>query len=61
MNKEMRKPEVKSIDEAIEQGFEFHMWQCTKSKNCREQRVKEGVCNEDCGIDKRYVFVFVRD
>jgi hypothetical protein len=32
MSQEMRKPEVKTIDEAIEKDFDFYMFYCTKTK-----------------------------
>jgi hypothetical protein len=50
MNKEIRKPEVTSVDEAIEKDYEFHMWHCTKCKNDGKD-VKW--CNKNCGMDER--------
>jgi hypothetical protein len=49
MNKQMRKSQIESIDEAIEKNYEFHIWYCTKKENCG----KSSFCHETCGFEDK--------
>jgi hypothetical protein len=53
MQKEMRKPQVQSIEEAADKNFEFYLWFCTKTDNCSTIKDRAVTCSKDCGIDIR--------
>jgi hypothetical protein len=50
MNQEMRKPQIETIEEAIDKDYEFYMWYCSKSKDCAWNA---WFCDETCGMDER--------
>jgi hypothetical protein len=52
MNKEMRKQQIESLDEAIDKNLELYMFWCTKSKDCKRNILTHGgICSKTCGID----------
>jgi hypothetical protein len=54
MNKEMRKPEIRSIEEGINKNFKFYIDHCSKKDNCTSERGgKLWMCDKTCGIDER--------
>jgi hypothetical protein len=46
MNREMRKPQIDSLEVAIDKNYELYMWFCTRSK-----KIKTNWCHKTCGIE----------